>query len=145
MKSVSFFLSLAGVQVSVFYQLGGRILQLLDFLFVESLRYVEVVHGEAPESGAEVGRHVLPYLGIGLSGDQYFGRGHLGSEVWHHGVSHGAHHELGGLRVLGVLLSDRPLLPDFVSLAELVELGGDQVIKHRTCQEEGNVRVDVKL
>ena len=63
----------------------------------------------------------------------------------HHGVSDGPHHQLGGLRVLCVLLGDCPLLPDLVSLAELIKLGGDQVIEHGTCQEEGNVSVDVKL
>ena len=69
MQSVSFLFSLAGVQFPVLDQLCGRILQLLDLLFIQTFRYMEVVHGEAPESGAEVGRHVLPYLDTGLSGD----------------------------------------------------------------------------
>ena len=69
----------------------------------------------------------------------------LGSKVRHHGSRDGPHDELGGLRVPGVLLSHRPLLPQLVSLTELVKLRADQMVEHRACQEEGDVGVDVKL
>ena len=69
----------------------------------------------------------------------------LGSKVRHHGSRDGPHDELGGLRVPGVLLSHRPLLPQLVSLTELVKLRGDQMIEHWACQEEGDVSVNVKL
>ena len=69
----------------------------------------------------------------------------LRSKVRHHGSRDGPHDELGGLRVPGVLLSHRPLLPQLVSLTELVKLRADQMVEHWTCQEEGNVSVNMKL
>ena len=105
-ESFCFFLPSGRVEILIVYELGGSLLELLNLLGVEMFRYMDVVHGEAPEGRAELRRHVLP---------------HPRGEVRHHGLADGRHHHLGGLRVLGVLLRHRPLLPQLVRLPQLVK------------------------
>ena len=68
---------------------------------VKVLRYMDIIHGMAPEVGAELGQHVLP---------------DLGGEARHHGLDDGHHDKLGRLRVLHMLLRHRSLLPELVCL-----------------------------
>lgn len=96
-----FFLSSGRVEILVVYELCRSLLELLDLLGVLVFRYMDVVHGETPEGGAELGRHVLP---------------HPGGEVRHHGLDDRGHHQLRRLRVLHMLLRHSPLLPQLVSL-----------------------------
>ena len=96
-----FFFPSGRVEILVVYELCRSLFELLDLLGVKVFRYMDVVHGETPEGGAELGRHVLP---------------HPGGEVRHHGLDDRGHHQLRRLRVLHMLLRHSPLLPQLVSL-----------------------------
>ena len=100
-EPLCFFLPSSRVEILVVYELRRSLFELLNLLGVKVFRYMDVVHGKAPEGGAELGRHVLP---------------DPGGEVRHHGLDDGRHDQLGRLRVLHVLLRHRSLLPELVSL-----------------------------